>query len=491
MNLRLPTRKRSRSGLISRRLLRLFLPVAALWLISAAILLWQSQPALASVAPVYMLYGSAPDNPDSELQAILEDTIKDRSGTWGVVVKKLDTGQYAAVNADTQQVSASLYKLWVLAELYHQVSLDEISLDDVDTINGADAAEDAYYGDQRLFAGEEISYRTAARYMIVLSDNTASHFLASRLDPDRINAYMQHNGLKDSVLEWYGNGDNLTTPLDVLRELEMMATSRMVDAPSSEAMIGTMLDQQINNRLPLGLPAGVPIAHKTGDLDGLLHDVGIVYGPSGPFIIIAMSSKLYSLQDAFQGMPDLARRVYDYFNEQPSSPARYFPETRQTVGHDFLKFWNEFGGLDAFGFPIGPERMENETLVQDFERARMEMHPELEGAGGGHPTVGLGLVGQERAAQLGLEWPRSSNTGEGLYFDATGQEITGDFLAFWRNNGGERVFGWPISPATQMTNPTDNKTYITQYFQRARLEYHPDEERIILGALNSELISSR
>jgi hypothetical protein len=45
-----------------------------------------------------------------------------------------------------------------------------------------------------------------------------------------------------------------------------------------------------------------------------------------------------------------------------------------------------------------------------------------------------------------------------------------------------------------MTNPSDGQTYLTQWFQRARLEFHPDlptGQRIILGALGTELTSDR
>jgi hypothetical protein len=108
--------------------------------------------------------------------------------------------------------------------------------------------------------------------------------------------------------------------------------------------------------------------------------------------------------------------------------------------------------------------------------------------------VALGLLGSERAAQLGLQWPRSNNTGEGLYFEATGQEIAGDFLAYWRNHGGERVFGWPISPPIEVSGPAQPGSYVAQWFQRARMEFHPDlpaGSRIALGALGSELAVSR
>ena len=65
-------------------------PVAIILALSGA----QAGPAAAAV-PVPMLYGSAPDIPDAQLQAIVEDVVADLPGTWGVAVKKLDTGQYA------------------------------------------------------------------------------------------------------------------------------------------------------------------------------------------------------------------------------------------------------------------------------------------------------------------------------------------------------------------------------------------------------------
>src|SRR5207253_516860 len=83
-----------------------------------------------AATPVVQLYGSAPDEPDSQLQAIVEDVVGNLQGTWGVAIKKLDTGQYAVFNGDTQQVSASLYKMWVLSELYRQVEAGIVSMDD-------------------------------------------------------------------------------------------------------------------------------------------------------------------------------------------------------------------------------------------------------------------------------------------------------------------------------------------------------------------------
>jgi beta-lactamase class A len=443
---------------------------------------------------VVTYYGSAPDAPDSELQAIVEGVVSELPGTWGVVVKKLDTGQYAAYQGDVQQVSASLYKMWVLCELYRQVSDGTRSLDDPVTVTGEDAAYDASIGELRVPPGNVLTLWQAARLMIQVSDNTSASLLVRVLGPDNINRFMKQIGLSKSVLDWYGTGDNLTTPLDMLRVMEMIATSKMVSQDASGKMLELMLGQQINNLLPPGLSDGTDFAHKTGALDKLLHDAGIVYSPAGPYIIIAMASKMDDFGTAWTNMPILSERVYEYFNQRQASPTLYFPQTRQSVGHYFLKFWNAHGGMQAFGYPISPEVMQGDVVVQHFERARFEWHSENEGQGGAQPTVVLGLVGQERAAQLGLSWPGGADPGTGKFFPQTGQAITGDFHDYWLNNGGERVFGLPISPAAEMKSPGDGRTYVTQWFQRARMEFHPDlpeGSRVVLGTLGTELAASR
>lgn len=446
-----------------------------------------------------MLFGSAPDSPDSELQAIVQEVVGELPGTWGVVVKKLDTGQYAVLNGDTQQVSASLYKMWVLAELFRQHKAGIVDLDAYVSVTGSDAWYDAMLDDLRLPAGTSLTLRRAAYLMITVSDNTAAALLVRVLGPDNINYFMQQTGLSDSLLDWSGIGDNLTTPNDVLRVMEMLATSRMVDADASKQMIDIMLDQQVNNLLAPGLPEGTPFAHKHGALNALLHDAGIVYGPSGPFVIVVMSSRLDSHSTASENMPRLMSRVYDYFNTQPSSPALYFPETRQTVGHDFLKFWQTRGGKDIFGLPVAPEQVRGGVLAQQFERARLELRKESAASStpnGERMAVVPAMLGQERAAQLGLVWPRTADPGTleaGRYFAQTGQAINGGFYEFWLNHGGEEVFGLPISPEAEMMNPTDSKTYLTQWFQRARMEFHPElpeGQRIVLGNLGTELTSS-
>lgn len=422
---------------------------------------------------VPVLYSSAPNRPDPALQDIVNDVIGSQPGTWGVVVKKLDTGQYAAFGADRQQVSASLYKLWVLEEVYRQVREGRVSMDGP---NGV---------------GDLVTS------MIQWSSNYAAESLVNILGPDNVNADMQQTGLTHSVLDWSGIGDNLTTARDISRWLELAATGRLVDMQASREMIGIMLGQQLNDLLPQGVPGPVPIAHKTGSLDMLQHDAGIVYAPSGPYIIVCMSSDLPNYTGATQAQIDLSSRVYNYFAGSSGSAFRFFPETNQSLGNGFFKFWNTQGGLDMFGYPLTSETSQGGLTVQWFERARMEWHPEVAGNSGSaqlEPGVLLGRLGVERADQLGLHWAPSSPSGSGQFFPQTGQEITGAFLQYWQENGAERLFGYPISPAQPMVSPEDGKTYLTQWFERARFELHtelPSGPHVMLARLGAELLQNQ
>lgn len=88
------------------------------------------------------------------------------------------------------------------------------------------------------------------------------------------------------------------------------------------------------------------------------------------------------------------------FENSPSH--RYFPETGHSLSHGFKSYWEQYGDLDRFGFPISEEFQEGSRIVQYFERSRFEWHP---GSDPKHYDVVLGRVGAEAAAIL---WPNGT-----------------------------------------------------------------------------------
>jgi hypothetical protein len=63
-------------------------------------------------------------------------------------------------------------------------------------------------------------------------------------------------------------------------------------------------------------------------------------------------------------------------HSRDSATRRYFPETGHTVCYAFLQFFDAHGGVTVFGYPITELTMERGRVVQYFQRARLEHHPE-------------------------------------------------------------------------------------------------------------------
>ncbi len=193
---------------------------------------------------------------------------------------------------------------------------------------------------------------------------------------------------------------------------------------------------------------------------------------------------------ALQGMiNDLRARGYrfasvnDLLGAQSSSDQIYFSQTGHYLSHGMLRYWQNFGGLAVFGYPISEEFVENGVVVQYFERARFEWHP---GAWPSRYDILLGRLGVElttaRLNQAPFRPISASNDANCTYFAATGHRLCFGFRDYWNSHGGLAIFGYPISEEF-----VENGV-VVQYFERQRFEYHPNnppEWRILGGLLGS------
>ncbi len=190
---------------------------------------------------------------------------------------------------------------------------------------------------------------------------------------------------------------------------------------------------------------------------------------------------------------------------QPARAAeRSFPETNQTVGGRMLDFWNVNGGLAVFGLPISDQRSERTDVgrfaVQHFERARLELHPEHQAP----YDVLLGRLGDDLLRRQGRDWrtePNQDNPlgGSCLRFEQTQRDVCGPFLDYWRSHGlrdprlnpyqrSLALFGLPLT-GVKMERNTSGDNVLTQWFERARFEYHPNNPQpytVLLGRLGAE-----
>ncbi|TVR75671.1 MAG: N-acetylmuramoyl-L-alanine amidase [Sphaerobacteraceae bacterium] len=81
------------------------------------------------------------------------------------------------------------------------------------------------------------------------------------------------------------------------------------------------------------------------------------------------------------------------------------------------------------------------------------------------------------------------------YFEVTRHNVPAIFYRYWEENGGLRRFGYPLTEAIMELSETDGETYLTQYFERARFEHHPEfagtEYEVLLGLLGTERTRDR
>jgi len=179
----------------------------------------------------------------------------------------------------------------------------------------------------------------------------------------------------------------------------------------------------------------------------------------------------------------------------------FFYETGHSLRGVFQTYWEKNGGLAQFGLPLSEEFEELNPAdskvyrTQYFERAKFEFHPENQSPN----NVLLGLLGSQNTIGREYEEPflgiSKEKAGDGYYFQETGHSINGTIRSYWEKTGGLPVYGFPITEPFQEKNASDGKTYLVQYFERNRLEYHPENAgtkfEVLLGLLGSQVLAGR
>ena len=172
----------------------------------------------------------------------------------------------------------------------------------------------------------------------------------------------------------------------------------------------------------------------------------------------------------------------------------YFPDTGHHLSGDLLTRWLGSGDFTIYGFPITDPVTENGRIVQYFERARLELWPENAEDYPDWVVQGT-LLGVWKAQQVRDRGPflplileDYQPNGEYYYFEETSHSLANGFKKYWDANGGLPVFGFPIS------EEFEEDGIVVQYFERVRMEWHPDnagtEFEILLGHLGREFAST-
>jgi beta-lactamase class A len=254
---------------------------------------------------------------DPNLATAIQPLIPTDNGDFAIVVRSLNDDTHNYFFQSTRPFpSASLYKLFLLAAAFREINQGTIDLDttisaDVDDLSERLGGVDFGYED----ATGTISYpiESCLDRVARLSDNFCALMLADKIGWDTVQKEADILGASNTTIK----SPITTTPADMSNFLQKLYQGQVVDATASAKIVQLMTTSHSKDRIPSLLPQELKIAHKTGELSRVRHDVGIIFLASNPYLIVMMSENLKGEDTAIDTMANISKVVYDYFAELP------------------------------------------------------------------------------------------------------------------------------------------------------------------------------
>lgn len=262
---------------------------------------------------------------------------KAHKGRVAIAVKHLTTDASYYLNADEPMPTASLIKLAVMVEVYQQASEGRVKLTDLITLHDADKVPGSGILTAHFSDGAVFSLRDAVRLMIVFSDNTATNLVLDkvgiRATADRMKAWGFPNtkiharvfrGQTTSVFpertKRFGLGS--TSARETVGLLEKLHAGKVVSPKACQEMLEHLKKCDDRDKFTRLLPPKTVVAHKTGSLEDVRTDAGIIETPAGRVVLCVMTAD----NEDHRWEPDnagnvfcakVAKEVYDYFAAHP------------------------------------------------------------------------------------------------------------------------------------------------------------------------------
>jgi beta-lactamase class A len=229
--------------------------------------------------------------------------------------------QILAQQIDSIVPSASVIKIPILLELFKQVQNKQIKLSEKYILKNEDKVGGA--GElQNAKAGKKLTINQLAKEMIRTSDNTATNILIQRLGMDKINQFLttqncSKTSLQRKMMDFEAikqGRQNYANVLEINQLLVKLFNQEILNPKLSKKVMGILKKCEDNVTIPRYLPKSINIAHKTGVLDYVRGDAGIVFSPN----ILIISIFVEKFKDVEQAEEIIARLaaliVYQYGN---------------------------------------------------------------------------------------------------------------------------------------------------------------------------------
>lgn len=258
---------------------------------------------------------------DAKFQAAVRDAEAGLDGVLGLALKDLKTGKTFLLNEREVFPQASSIKIAILLEAFKQaeegrLQLDEfIALEESRKVAGSGVLY--YLGRPSL----RLSIHDTAVLMVVLSDNTATNLLIDKVGMEAVNKRLDGLDLaktrlrrKMMDLKAAAEGrENVSTPLEMMTLLEKLWKGDVLKEPYRKDLLEILAIPK-DSPLRAGIPEGIAVAEKPGELEAVRCDSGIVQLTGRPYVICVMTTYLKHDADGNQAITRISRLAYEHFS---------------------------------------------------------------------------------------------------------------------------------------------------------------------------------
>src|SRR2546429_79775 len=247
----------------------------------------------------------------------------------GLYYRNLAGSDSILIGANLRLHAASTMKVPVMIQIFRDADAGLLRLDDSLTVHTAFPSlvgGGAFTGgkdddsDSTLYAlvGRNRSVRELLELMITRSSNLATNILLERVGASRAQASARAmgawsiqvlRGVEDGVA--YGAGlNNTTTARDLGVLLAAIAQDRAASPASCREMMRILEAQEFNEGIPVGLPPGTRVAHKTGWIGEVVyHDAAVVFPARGGDVLVVLTGGVKQESGAPNLVAGLSRLV--------------------------------------------------------------------------------------------------------------------------------------------------------------------------------------
>lgn len=270
------------------------------------------------------------------LRTELENSIKGKKATVAVAVQKLDGSYNMEINGKTRQPMQSVFKFHIALAVLDAVDKGTLSLEQQIFIAKEDLLENTWSPIRTKYPQGNISLplKEIIRYTVAESDNIGCDLLLRLIGgTEVVQQFMDAKGITDFSIraneeemhrDWNVQYSNYTTARSMNLALRNFALGKMVSAKSTDFLMNVMLGTKTGlNKIKEQLPAGTPVAHKTGSsgknsagLTGAENDAGIITLPNGDqyALSIFISDSMESDAVNCRLISDLSTKVWQHFS---------------------------------------------------------------------------------------------------------------------------------------------------------------------------------